>query len=203
RMNPLAESTTGYSAQEARGRPLGEVFRILDNKSRQPLPSPAHAVLKEGRIVEIGADAVLISRGGLERAVAASAAPIRNIGGDVGGVVLVYRDVTPERRAAAEKKAAEAERRMAETALRESEARYRTQFEHAPEAIVTLDVDAGRFVEANGNALRLFGYTRDELLRLGPLEVSPSIQPDGRFSWEVAAEHIARAVGGESSVFEW
>ncbi len=202
RMNPVAESTTGFSLGEARGRPLDEIFRIIDGKSRAPLPSPAVAALREARNVELLPETVLVSRGGVERAVAASAAPIRNVGG-VCGVVLVYRDVTPERRAAAEKKVAEAERRRTETALRESEARYRTQFEHAPEAIVTLDVDIGRFVEANGNALRLFGYSREELLHIGPLEVSPPKQPDGRLSWEGAAEHIARTIGGESPVFEW
>jgi len=57
--------------------------------------------------------------------------------------------------------------------LRESEMRYRTLVEHAPEAIVVLDLDSGRFVDLNENAERMFGMGREELLRVGPVEVSP------------------------------
>jgi PAS domain S-box-containing protein len=202
RMNPQAELTTGFTLADARGRALHEVFRVIDAKSRASLRSPAFDVLRDGIVIDVGGDALLLARGGVERAVSASAAPIRDVGGHMSGVVVIYRDVTPERRAAAEKRAVEAERRRTETALRESEARYRTQFEHAPEAIVTFDVDAGRFVEANGNALRLFGYSRDELMKIGPLEVTPPTQPDGRFSWEVIAEYVARAIGGETPTLE-
>ena len=57
--------------------------------------------------------------------------------------------------------------------LRESEQRYRTLVEHAPEAIVVLDLEVGRFDDVNRNAERLFGMSREELLRVGPVEVSP------------------------------
>ena len=203
RMNPNAEVLTGSSLAEARGRSLHEVLRFIDARTQASIPSPATSVLRQRASMELAGDTAVLAKDGRERAVHVSAAPIQDVIGDVSGVVLIVRDVTPERRAAAEKKTVEAERRKTETALRESEARYRTQFEHAPEAIVTLDVDAGRFVEANGNALRLFGCTREELLALGPLEVSPQVQADGRMSWEVAAEIIARAVGGDSPVVEW
>ena len=87
--------------------------------------------------------------------------------------------------------------------LRESELRYRTLVEHAPEAIVVLDLDAGCFDDANRNAERLFGMTRKELLCVGPSEVSPPYQPDGRPSSEAAAAEIARAVRHETPRFEW
>ena len=95
------------------------------------------------------------------------------------------------------------ERRRAEEALQESEARYRTQVEHAPEAIVVLDVDTGRLVEANENAVRLYGRSREELFRLGPVDLSAPIQPDGRRSAEAAMEHIGDALNGATPVFEW
>lgn len=91
----------------------------------------------------------------------------------------------------------------AEAARQESEARYKTLIEHAPDAIVVLDVDAGTFIEANENASRLFGCTREELLSLGVADVSPPSQPDGRPSAAAAAEVIERALRGESPVFEW
>jgi len=87
--------------------------------------------------------------------------------------------------------------------LRESELRYRTLFEHAPESIVVLDLDRGLFVDLNENAERLFGMTREELLRVGPVEVSPRLQPDGRPSSEAAREELEKALRQETPRFEW
>src|SRR3984893_13502478 len=79
--------------------------------------------------------------------------------------VLCLRDVT--------------ERRESEEAMRESAARYRLLVDHAPEAIVVLDVDTGRFVDANDNAQKLFGLDRARLLQVGPVTLSPPQKPDG------------------------
>jgi PAS domain S-box-containing protein len=91
----------------------------------------------------------------------------------------------------------------AEEARFMSEARYRSQFEAAPEAIVTLDVDNGCFIEVNEKAEKLFGYSRGQLLKLDPTGVSPPTQPDGRPSAEVAMMFIAEAMKGERPTFEW
>jgi PAS domain S-box-containing protein len=96
----------------------------------------------------------------------------------------------------------EAEARAVE-ALRESEERYRILVENAPEAIVVLDVEKGRFVDCNENALRLFQLSREELLRHGPAELSPPLQPDGRLSRVAAPEQLASALAGGTSRFEW
>ncbi len=95
------------------------------------------------------------------------------------------------------------ERKAAEAAIRESEARYRTLVENAPEAIVVLDMDAGRFVECNENAVRFFKMTRDELLGVGPEQISPPFQQDGAPSFGVARGHIDRALAGDAPSFEW
>ncbi len=87
--------------------------------------------------------------------------------------------------------------------LRESELRYRTLVEHAPEAIVMLDLDVGRFSDANENAERLFGMSREQLLRAGPAEVSPPFQPDGRPTAEAAAAELEKALRHEKPRFEW
>jgi PAS domain S-box-containing protein len=87
--------------------------------------------------------------------------------------------------------------------LRESELRYRTLVEHAPEAIVVLDLDQGRFVDANENAERLFGMSREELLRAGPVDVSPPFQPDGRPSDEAAVAELHKSLESEKPRFEW
>jgi PAS domain S-box-containing protein len=95
------------------------------------------------------------------------------------------------------------ERRQAEAALRESEERFRLLVDHAPEAIVQLDVETGRFVHSNPAAERLFGLSAAELARLGPVELSPPVQPDGQPSETKARALIAAALAGETPVFEW
>ncbi|MGI9246980.1 MAG: PAS domain S-box protein, partial [Steroidobacteraceae bacterium] len=95
------------------------------------------------------------------------------------------------------------DRKQAEAAIRESEARYRTLVENAPEAIVVLDVDLGHFVECNENAVRFFKMTREELLSVGPDKISPPFQSDGSPSFGVVRGHIDRALDGETPGFEW
>ena len=94
-----------------------------------------------------------------------------------------------------------AERRA--DALRQSEERFKTLVDHAPEAIVLLDADEGRFVDANENALQLFELSRDQLLQRHPAEVSPPFQPDGSSSIELAREKIEAVLSGRKAVFDW
>ena len=95
------------------------------------------------------------------------------------------------------------ERRESEQAIRESAARYQLLVDHAPDAIVVLDADTGRFVDSNANAQKLFGLKREQLLTVGPVTLSPPRQPDGGASDERARAAIERALEGEPQVFEW
>jgi len=95
------------------------------------------------------------------------------------------------------------ERKRTEQALRASEQRLSTMLAYSPDAITLLDVDTLRFVEANEQAARLYGYDRATLLRLGPVELSPERQPDGRLSGEAAREKVLEALEGGVPVFEW
>ncbi|MES2921695.1 MAG: ATP-binding protein [Verrucomicrobiota bacterium] len=94
-------------------------------------------------------------------------------------------------------------RQLAEQALRESEANYRMLIEHTPAATVIVDVESGRFVEANASAMRLYGRDREMLLSGGPVDVSPEFQPDGRASATAAGEAIGRALAGDDPRFDW
>ncbi len=87
--------------------------------------------------------------------------------------------------------------------LRESEERYRTLVEHAPDAIVVLDMEERRFVDLNKNAERLFKMSREKLLCVGPVEVSPPFQPDGRPSLQVATAEIEKALRNDTPRFKW
>ncbi len=100
-MNPVAGSHCGWEEAEAVGRPLEEVFRIINEQTRQPVESPATRVIAEGTVVGLANHTVLIARDGAERPIDDSGAPIRGPGGEVEGVVLVFRDVTERRRAEA------------------------------------------------------------------------------------------------------
>jgi diguanylate cyclase (GGDEF)-like protein/PAS domain S-box-containing protein len=95
------------------------------------------------------------------------------------------------------------ERRESEQAMRESEARYRLLVDHAPEAIVVLDADTGRFVDANENAEKLFGLERARLLQVGPVELSPPHQPDGAPSGQRARANTLATLDGQPMVHEW
>jgi PAS domain S-box-containing protein len=95
------------------------------------------------------------------------------------------------------------ESESARLALRESEQRYRILVEHAPEAVVVLDTESGRFVDVNRNAERLFGLSREQLMSRGTLDISPPLQPDGRPSDEAARDYIRLALEERSPVFEW
>lgn len=95
------------------------------------------------------------------------------------------------------------ERRRAQEALRESERRLATLIEYAPDVITILDVETGRWIDVNENAARLFGLPKARLLELGPLDLSPPQQPDGRSSRLLAAEKYAQALAGGAPVFQW
>jgi PAS domain S-box-containing protein len=88
-------------------------------------------------------------------------------------------------------------------AMLQAEQRFRLLVEHAPEALVILDVTTGKFVEVNNRAIELYGMTREQLLQVGPVELSPETQPDGSNSAERAGPILAATLAGESPVFEW
>jgi PAS domain S-box-containing protein len=97
-MNGVAESLTGWTRNEALGRALDEVFRIVNESTREVVENPAVRVLREGAIVGLANHTVLIAKDGTERPIDDSAAPISDETGRIAGCVLVFRDVTERRR---------------------------------------------------------------------------------------------------------
>jgi len=93
-------------------------------------------------------------------------------------------------------------RQRAETALQRREAYYRRQIEQAPEAILVLDFDQRRILDANPAAQRLFCATRAELLASWLPRWYDEVQPDGRPATDTMWEHLERALAGEHEVFE-
>ncbi|MEX1229739.1 MAG: PAS domain S-box protein [Planctomycetaceae bacterium] len=98
RMNPVAEQLTGWTESEAMGRPIDDVFRIINEETRKPAEIPVDRVLETGIVQGLANHTALIARDGVERSIADSAAPILGREGSIRGVVLVFRDVTEEYR---------------------------------------------------------------------------------------------------------
>jgi PAS domain S-box-containing protein len=97
-INRVAEELTGWPQEEACGRPIGEVFHIINELSRKPWENPVQKVLESGNIIELANHTLLISRQGTERIIADSGAPIKDVSGATIGVVLVFRDMTEKQK---------------------------------------------------------------------------------------------------------
>ncbi len=98
RMNPVAETLTGWQQKDASGHPLPDIFRIVNAQSRQPVDNPVEKVLANGQIVGLANHTVLIAKDGSEYQIADSGAPIMDEKKKILGVILVFRDITEEYR---------------------------------------------------------------------------------------------------------
>lgn len=148
-MNTVASDLTGYSEEEAVGRPISAVFRVANEDSGEPVANPVRRVLDEGLVVGLANHTVLVAADGRRIPIEDSGAPIRTGDGEVTGVVLVFHDVT--------------ERRRAEEALRNQQQWLRSVLDLAPTPILLVEPGTGLVTFANGAASELAGgeYPKD------------------------------------------
>jgi diguanylate cyclase (GGDEF)-like protein/PAS domain S-box-containing protein len=93
-LNPVAVRMTGWSRDEAAGRPMAEVFRVLDATSRKRTPNPMETAVKQNRTMHLPTNCILVQRDGCEIPIEDSIAPIHDREGQATGVVIVFRDVS-------------------------------------------------------------------------------------------------------------
>lgn len=146
-MNSVAEHMTGWTADEAQGRPVAQVFRVMDSKSRAELENPVERVLRYGTGISQSDNTVLVARKGARYQIVGNCAPIRDASGAIAGAVLVFRDVTDEY--------------VRRERLRESEEKYRLVVDNSSEAISVIQDGKFRFV--NPALMAVLGYSEEEL----------------------------------------
>jgi diguanylate cyclase (GGDEF)-like protein/PAS domain S-box-containing protein len=101
-LNATAESMTGWDREQASGKPLGEVFKIIDGTTREPARDPMKMAVELNKTVGLTLDCLLVRRDGSESAIEDSAAPIHDKAGVIVGAVIVFHDVSSARAAARE-----------------------------------------------------------------------------------------------------
>ena len=141
-LNPVAEQLTGWTTAEAIGRPLQEVFHIVNEDTRAKVENPALRAIKDGVIYGLANHTLLIGKNGREVSIDDSGAPITS-GGETLGAVLVFRDITERRRA-------EQTRALLACIVDSSE-----------DAIVSKSLE-GIITSWNHSAERMFGWTSAE-----------------------------------------
>jgi len=125
-MNPVAQALTGWIQAEAQGQQLSEVFKIINEETRQEVEQPVAKVIREGMVLGLANHTILISKDGTERPIDDSGAPIRDDQGEINGMILIFRDIS-------ERQHLEKEREQllfsAQTARAQAEAANRTKDE--------------------------------------------------------------------------
>jgi PAS domain S-box-containing protein len=158
-INAVAQSLTGWEQGEALGKPLPEVFKIINEQSRNPVENPVTKVLRHGAVVGLANHTLLVAKDGAERPIDDSGAPVRDDQGNITGVVLVFRDIT--------------ERRQAEQ-LRSQLAAI---VESAEDAIIGKTLE-GAITSWNSGAERLYGYSAEEVRGRPIVLLAPPDRPD-------------------------
>jgi PAS domain S-box-containing protein len=169
-LNGVAESLTGWTQAEAAGRPLPEVFRVVNEHTRQAVANPTQRARREGAAGGLPSHTVLIAQDGRERPIEDSAAPMLDEAGATVGAVVVFRDVTGRREV-------EAEAQRLHREVEAERARLAEVFQHAPSFMCVLVGPDHVFERANDRYFELLG--RRDILGRPVREAIPEVEGQG------------------------
>lgn len=199
-MNPVAERLTGWTLEEALGRPVGDVLRLRHAVTHDPVPSPVEAVLRTGQGCDLHGDTVLVARDGSALPIADSAAPIRDRAGQLCGVVVVFRDEGAIREAqrSIQDQNLRLEQRVAERTalLADRESHLRSVIDNVPALIAFVDTDQ-RYGFVNAGYQTTFAPRDPDLAGRTVREVLG----EGRYA--IAGPLIERALQGVPTTYDW
>jgi PAS domain S-box-containing protein len=177
--NPMAVEMFGYSRQEMLGRTTAILH--VDEAALEEFRGYTYSAVEEHGFLHL-LDFRMRRKDGTVFPTEHSVVPLQDGQGKRIGWVSVVRDIT--------------ERKRAEEALRESEERYRTLFEQAPDSVLLIDGETGALVQFNDKAHETLGYTREELEKLKIPDFEAIESP------EEVARHIRRVVKEGADIFE-
>ncbi len=177
-MNPVASNLTGWSEKEAFGHPIDEVFHIINEETRQPVQNPIWRVLREGSVIGLAGNTLLVARDGKEYPITDCGAPVKDGQGRLIGGVLVFRDKTAEHNA--------------HKALIESERRLTTLMDNLPGMAYRCRLDSYWSMEfISQGCFALTGHNPSDLLGTGRITYFDLIHPDDRqYVWDTITADV-------------
>jgi PAS domain S-box-containing protein len=168
RMNPVAERLTGWSEADAIGLPLGKVFHIVSEETREIVESPVAKVKRTGAAVALANHTILIRRDGTEISIDDSGAPIPDEQGELAGIVLIFRDITEPRRLEQQR----------ERLLREVRARYaelEATYNNAAIAMSLIDATDFSYLRVNHKLCEILGLPQEKVVGSKVMDVAHAV----------------------------
>ncbi|MHA1659906.1 MAG: PAS domain S-box protein [Promethearchaeota archaeon] len=168
-VNPIAEGLTGFNPGESIGKPLKDIFNIINEETRKKVENPVSKVIREGIVVGLANHTILIAKDGKEIPIADSGAPIKDDKGNIIGIVLIFRDIT--------------ERRKAEQKLKVSEKKFRELFNNMSSGVAIYEAinDGEDFIFKDFNLAgeRIDNIKKEDLIGKRVLRVFPGVKEFG------------------------
>lgn len=199
-LNPVAETLTGWTDAEARARSLDDIFYIINEQTRERVPTPVAKVIETGIVVGLANHTVLVSRQGKEIPIDDSAAPIKE-GGEIKGVVLVFSDVTERKMVERSRRETEIMHRLVEAQEAERHRIARDLHDHLGQKMTALRLQIESLTDRRAGGTSI-AHAIDEL-KVAALHIDRDI---GFLSWELRPtelENLGLDDALRSFVREW
>ncbi|MGZ3899751.1 MAG: PAS domain S-box protein, partial [Bacteroidia bacterium] len=156
-MNPVAERLTGWKEEEARGKHVDEVFKIINEFTRQKVDNPVSKAINEKRVVDLARNTILIKQDNSEIFISDTGSPILDKNGNVTGSVLIFSDIS--------------EQRISEKQVEDSNKKFTQVFNFSPVPLSISSINDGRLLYVNDAFCKILGFSREEVIGKTSIEL--------------------------------